>query len=205
MAKKIALEMRKGSTIAIPLRIESQTLTYKPITGISLTAPIEIEAPGHGLADGWKAAVMNAGGTKQINAANNPPSDAEFRAVTVVDADTIQFNAVNATAYTAYTSGGHLVYYAPVDLSAFASARMTVKNRVGGTEIASFTTANGGLELEPATNTLWILMEAADSAAITAKKGVFDIELIDGSGNVNPDGDFCAAESTITFLHEITT
>lgn len=205
MAKKIALEMRKGSTIAIPLRIESQTLTYKPITGISLTAPIEIEATGHGLKDGWKAAVMNAGGTKQINAANNPPSDAEFRAVTVVDADTIQFNAVNAAAYTAYTSGGHLVYYAPVDLSAFASARMTVKNRVGGTEIASFTTANGGLEIDAATNTLWIRMAADDSAAIAAKKGVFDIELIDGSGNVNPDGDVCAADSAITFLSEVTT
>jgi hypothetical protein len=200
--KKLALTLRKGETVAIPLRIESPTLTYKSITAITKAGPVSITVTGHGIKDGWKAAVMNAGGMRQINAESNPPADAEFHKTTVVDANIVQFNDVNSAGYGAYTSGGQLVYYAPLDLSAYASARMTVKDRVGGTQILSFTTENGRLEIDSATDTLWVRMTATDSAAIAVSKGVFDIELVTPSGEVTA---LCSAESAMTFLPEVTT
>lgn len=200
--KKLALTLRKGETVAIPLRIESSVLVYKAITAIAKSAPVSITAEGHDLANGWDACVMNAKGMKQINAEENPPADAEFRPVTVVDADTVQFNSVNAAGYSTYTGGGQIVYYAPLDLAAYASARMSVKDAVGGTEILSFTTSNGRLEFDAATNTLWLRMTSEDSELIEADEGVFDIELVTPGGEVKA---VCSAESTITFLPEVTT
>lgn len=199
---RLKLPIRKGETIAIPLRIESDTLTYKPITNISKSAPVTITAASHGLQNGWKAAVMNAGGMKQINCDGNPPDDAEMAPVTVVDSNTIQFNRINATGYSSYTSGGHLACYAPLDLSAYSTGRMSIKDSVGGTEILSLTTANSRIELDAATNTLWIRLTDEDSAAITATSGVFDIELETASGEVKA---VCSADSEVEFLPEVTT
>lgn len=200
--KKLALTLRKGETVAIPLRIESSVLVYKAITAIAKSAPVSITAEGHDLANGWDACVMNAKGMKQINAEENPPADAEFRPVTVVDADTVQFNSVNAAGYSTYTGGGQIVYYAPLELASYASARMTVKDAVGGTVILSCTTSNARLELDSATDTLWVRMTAEDAALIEADEGVFDIELVTAAGEVKA---VCSAESTITFLPEVTT
>lgn len=200
--KPLSLQIRKGETVAIPLRIESSLLGYQSITAISKTGPVGITVTAHGLTDGWKAAVMNAGGMRQINAENNPPTDDEFHKITVADANTVQFNDVNAASYSTYTSGGQLVYYRPLDLSAYAMARMTIKDRVGGTQIMSLTTENARLEIDAATNTLWIRMLAVDSASITDDAGVFDIELVTAGGAVKP---VCSAESTVEFLPEVTT
>ena len=46
---------------------------YKAITGITATAPAVVTAVGHGLPDGWRVAVVSAGGMRQINAGHNPP------------------------------------------------------------------------------------------------------------------------------------
>ena len=200
--KKLNLQMRKGQTESIPLRISESTLVYKPITGIEKSAPVSITATGHGAKDGWLGAVMNVVGMREINAENNPPAEGEFRPMTVVDANTVQFNSVNAAGFRAYTSGGQLVYRAPLDLSAYSTGRMTIKDQVGGTAIISLTTANGRIEIDPSTHTLWIKLSDEDSSAITAERGVFDIELETSSGEVKA---ICSADSEVQFLPEVTT
>lgn len=200
---KLRISIRKGETVAIPLRIATSTLTYKAITAITRSAPVSITSPSHGATDGWEAAVMDVVGMREINAENNPPAENEFRPVTVVDANTVQFNGLSSASFRAYTSGGYLVYYEPLDLSGYSSARMSVKSSVDDeVEFLSFTTANSRLELDSGTQTLWVRMTDTDSAAITQDEGVFDIELVDGSGNVKA---VCSADSEITFLPEVTT
>lgn len=198
----LSLCITKGETVAIPLRIETETLTYKTITGVSQSGPVAITAAAHGLTDGWPAALMNIVGPVELNAEENPPEEAAYRPVTVVDANTVQFNGINSAGYRTYVSGGQLVYHAPLDLTAYSIARMSVKDRVGGTEILLFSTDDATLEIDSATQTLWVRLSDEASAAITASDGVFDIELETPGGEVRK---ICSSESEIEFADEVTT
>lgn len=198
----LALCIPKGETVALPLRIETSTLTYKPITAVTQSGPVSITAIAHGLSDGWRAAAMNVGGMTELNAEENPPEDAAYHPVTVVDVDTVQFNDVNSAGFRAYTSGGQLVFPTPLNLAAYSEGRMEVKDRVGGTLLVTFTTDDGSLELDAANQTLWLHMSDTDSAALTAQRGVFDIELVTPLGVVKK---LCSPESEITFDDEVTT
>lgn len=198
---KLNLCIRKGSTVRIPLRIETEMMTWAPITAIAQTAPVQITAVAHGLPEEWKAAVVGVKGMKEINADSLDLSSA-FRRVTVIDDDTVEFNHINASVFKAYTSGGHLVYFTPIDFSTYSDARMQVKTKVGGTVLAEFTTDDNSLEIDDANKVLWINMSAEDSSALTFERAVFDIELILGGGGVRA---ICSADSEITTLPEITT
>jgi hypothetical protein len=198
---ELDLCIRKGDTIRIPLRIETDLMTWAPITDIDQSAPVRITAVDHGLPDEWKAAVVGVKGMKEINADSLALSSA-FTRVTVIDDDTIEFNHINAAVFKPYISGGHLVYYTPFDFTIYTGARMQVKDKVGGDELALFTTDDDTLELDNTNKILWINMTAADSAALDFKTAVFDIELVAGSGAVRA---ICSSSSTITLLSEITT
>lgn len=68
--------------------------------------------------------------------------------------------------------------------------------------MADYTTDNGRLELDPINDALWLRLTEADTAALTAKPKVFDIELIRGGGD--PDR-ICTADSALVVLEETTT
>ena len=70
----------------------------KAITGVALANPCVLTVVGHGQTTGDIVVVAFVGGTTQLN-------DKLFT-VTVVDADHVSLDGVDATGYTAYTSGG---------------------------------------------------------------------------------------------------
>lgn len=199
--QKLNLTIRRGATVNIPIRLESDTLQSTAITAITKSTPVSITATGHGLPDQWRSCVVCAGGMTEINA-EYPPFDADLQRTTVVDANTVQFNRVSSACYTTYTSGGSLVSYAPLDLSSFTSARLEVKNRVGGTQLALWTTTDGTLEIDNIAKALWVRLTAAQSTALSFTKGVFDIELVTAAGAVTA---VCRADSVLTMLDEVTT
>jgi len=123
------IKIVKGKTFRDVIRWESAPVIYKAITGIAKTAPARITAVAHGIPDGWRAAVTNAGGMTEINASANSLRDSDYKQVTVVDVDTVDLNAVNAAGFHAYTSGGYIQYNTPVDLTGF-TARQAIKARV---------------------------------------------------------------------------
>ena len=138
----------------------------------------------------------------QLNAADsNAIRDSEFHQVTFVDANTIDFNGVSSAGFSTYTSGGHLAYYAPLDLSGCTSARMDIKRAVGGAIELSLKTTNGMLAIDAATSTVWIHLSAADISSLVARDYVFDIELI-RAGGIDA---ICSAESVFSVLPEVTT
>lgn len=199
---KLTLTVRRGASADIPIRVESDVLSYATITAIAQSAPVRITAASHGIPDGWRAAVMNAKGMTEINAENNPPKDSELRKVTVVDANTVEFNKVNSAGFRAYVSGGQLAFYTPRDLSAYSAARMDVKTKVGGEALASYHTDDGTLELDPVNEALWLRLTAAQTGAFVARSYVFDIELVRPSGAVEA---ICSADSVFVVLPEVTT
>lgn len=172
----------QGKTFEQIIRWETEPFIYKAISAIARTAPVRITAAGHGLTDGWRVAVASVRGMTELNTTNTPPQDDDFRRCTVVDADTIEFNEVNASEFAAYASGGYLQFYTPMSLAG-CTARMTIKNKAGGAALLSLTTENGRIALNDVAKTITLLIEDEDTSAMTTN-GVYDLELEDADGKV---------------------
>lgn len=199
MATKLNLTIVQGNTFSQVVRWESVPFVFKPITDISRSAPAVITAAAHGVPDGWRVAVVSAGGMSKINATHYPVRGSDLRTATVVSSDTLAIHEINSTAYTAYTSGGYLVYYTPVSLSGY-TARMTIKDRVGGTALATLTSGTGEIVLDNTNKTITATISAALTAAYAWASGVYDLELESGDGVVTT-----LLRGTVTVTEEVTT
>lgn len=180
------ITIHKGSTFIKTLRWEVAPLISVPITGASQAAPVVITAAAHGVPDGWRVAIVGipSGSMFELNASAYPPKAADFKKATVLTANTLELNEVSSAEYTTWTSGGFLVYYSPVDLAGF-TARMQIRRSVTSTEVeASLTTENGGITLDNVDKTIVITMAAAETEDLDFASGVYDIEMISGTGVV---------------------
>ena len=171
------LTIIKGKTFSRVIRWAAAPYIYKAITAITQAAPVSITSATHGLVSGWRAAVVSAKGMTQINALSSPPDATEFYKATVVDPNTVTLNDVNAAGYSAYTSGGYLQYLTPVDMTGY-TARMSINDRVGGTELIRLSTANGRITVDNTNKTITLNIEVAATAALTWTKGYYDLEMI---------------------------
>ena len=177
MANTKDLAIVQGKTFSLAIRWEAPPIIYKAITAITQTAPVKITAVGHGIPDGWRVAVTNVKGMTDINATANSVKDGDYVQATVVDVDTITLNDINAAGFKAYISGGYLQYNTPVVLTDF-TARMSIKDKVGGTVLLSLTTENGGIVIDVTRHVITLNISATASAALTWSKGVYDLELV---------------------------
>jgi hypothetical protein len=169
-----------GETFQPVLRWGSSTLTSKPITGISQAAPAVVTAVGHGVVAGWQVAVVSAKGMTQINAARFPPAGNDWHPAAILTADTLQLADVNSADYTAYSSGGFLVYNTPVDLTGM-TARMVIRDAPGSATILATLTEIAGITLD---NTAKTIKPVLATAALTWTLGYYDLELTDTLGVV---------------------
>lgn len=199
--QKLTLTIRKGSAEDIPIRLESEAWSYANISAVAQSAPLRITASAVP-PDGWRAAIMNVKAVGDFAAQSNPPKDSDLRSVAVVDPTTVEFNAINGAAFRAHTSGGQLAWRTPVDLNLYVGARMNVRDKVGGTLVANWTTDTSELELDVANSVLWLRLDDSATELLTAKNKVFDIELIRTGGNADR---VCAHDSTLVVLDETTT
>ena len=192
------ITIRKGETFSRVLRWESAPFVYTPITAITKAAPAVITASGHGLVTGWRAAVLNAGGMRQINAKNSPPRASDFHKVTFVGSTQINFNDIDSSGFTAYTSGGYLCSYTPVSLASF-TARMKIRATASSTTVLESLTDSDGITLDNTNHTITITISATDTAAYTFTQGVYDLELASSGGVVTR-----LLEGNVTVLDEVT-
>lgn len=177
------LIIKQGKTFSRTITYATKELTYKAITAITQAAPVSLTVTGHGIPAGWLAAVTTVKGMTEINAENVPPKEADYKPVTVVNANTIAFNSVNAADYSAYISGGYVQFYTPVDLTGTVG-RMTIKNKVAGTVLVTLTSANGGIVIDAAAKTIKVAITATATAGYTWTEGVYDLELVFIDGTV---------------------
>ena len=195
MAVTKDLTIKQGKTFTLVLRWETEPIVRKAITGVSFAsgAP-RITAVGHGAPDGWRCAFYGIKGPKQLNAANNPPRSEDYHAATTIDADTVEMNEINpydeeqGTEWPDYVSGGFLQYNTPMDLTGY-TARMKIKNKVGGTLLASSDAADAPLDvidiaLDNTAKTITLGIAATDSDDFTWKVGVYDLEMVSSTGVV---------------------
>jgi len=173
----------KGKTFSRILRWESLPLVYKPITAITQAAPVVITAIGHGLPDGWRVAITSVQGMRQINASvpskGAVPLAGEFHKATVLTANTIALNAINSLEFTAYTSGGTLVYFTPVSLAG-ATARLQIRATETATAILLDLVSPTNIVIDDTAKTITITITAAVTAAFTFLTGVYELEITIG-------------------------
>jgi hypothetical protein len=192
--------IRKGATKRLATRWEQPLIKYAQITAISRAAPMRITVNDHGLADGWRFCVTGIkGGGSVLNAKANPPKPNDYMKAIVIDKDTIEVNKVNSSNFPAYGGGGVLQYNAPIDLS-LCTARAQVREKLTSTTaLIELTTENGGIVIDVEKAMVTVIFTAEITAQITAKKGVFDLEI------VMPDGTVMAYPQTlIKFEGEVT-
>lgn len=182
-------EITRGKTFQQRIRWETPPYIYKPITSISQGAPAIVVATAHGVPDGWRIAVVSAKGMTKINASNNPPETSDYLRATVIDADTIELNDVNSADYKPHiASTGFVQYLTPMDLAGF-TARMQIKNKVGGNVLASSLAGDSPLDvitiaIDNAEKTITVTISATATAAFAWSKGVYDLEMVSGTGVV---------------------
>ena len=188
-AVKKDFEILIGSTWGYVIRWGTTPIVRKPITAIdfSMGAPRPSVA-AHGLFEGWGVAVYGVKSPRQINAANNPPEGIDYHSATVIDTGTIELNDVtpvdeNGQEWPAYTSGGFIQYDTPVDLTGY-TARMSIKDKIGGAVLHSLTTENNGIDIDPAAKTITLSIPAADTEDFTWSRGVYDLEMVSATGKV---------------------
>lgn len=199
MAKTTNLTILQGKTFTLSLRWETEPIVYRGITNVQQTAPARLTVPGHGMVDGWRAAITNVKGMTEINAEANNVKDRDYHPVTVVDSNTIEINDINAAGFKAYQSGGYVQFNTPIDLAGY-TARMSIKDKVGGTELESLTTENSGILINNTNKTITLSISAADTAAYDWKSGVFDLEMVSASGVVT-----AIITGKVTVTKEVTT
>lgn len=190
MTKPKEILIQRGTTFVFDtFWAHRDQLTYKAITAISLAsgAP-RLTVPGHGLPTGYPVAATRVGGMKQINAENSPPSGKDYVEIVRIDDNNIEFNGVDATGFSAYTSGGFIQFKTPVDFAGY-TARSDIKDKVGGTVLASSEVDAEPLniidiDLVPTEFRIRTTISATDTAAIAWSKGVTDLEMVSPLGVV---------------------
>lgn len=194
MASAKDLIIQQGKTYSLVIRWETEPIVFKPITAISLAAGApRLTVAGHGCPAGWRAAVTRVKSPKQINAVNNPLKASDYHAVTVIDANTVELNDLapvddNGSEWPAYSEGGFLQFLTPIDITGY-SARMKIKDKVGGTVLASTEAGDSPLNvlaiaLDTANKTITLSIPATATDDFAWTKGVYDLEMVSPSGVV---------------------
>jgi len=190
MATPSEILIQRGSTFEFEvLWAHATEFTYKTITAISLTfgAP-RLTVTGHGIPPGWPVAITRVAGMRQVNAANSPPSGKDYHTAKVIDANTIELNDVDATGFSAYTTGGFIQFKTPVDFAGY-TFRTDIKDKIGGTVLASSEVSDAPLNIititpTPTESKLLLSITATAAAAIAWSKGVTDLEAVSPLGKV---------------------
>ena len=172
-----------GETFHPVFRWASSTITSVPISAITQAAPVVVTtSSAHGLPNGWPCAVVSAQGMTDINARRYPPQANDLTPGTVLTTTTVQLNAVNSADFSAYTTGGFLVFNAPINLLG-VSATMTIWDNPNesGTPLVTLTSGGGGIIIDTLAMTMTPLLQ---TAALTWTIGYYRFDVTDGSGIV---------------------
>lgn len=144
-APQYDFQVNAGAQWKPVFRWATKALTSKPITAISQAAPAVVTAAGYGAPDGWPVAAVGVAGMTQINADHYPPRGTDWLPSTRVDANNVSLDTVSSALFSAYVSGGFLVYRTPVDLAGVLGAVLTIydnPNRTG-TPLATLAVGTG--------------------------------------------------------------
>lgn len=165
------LPVTPGTTYRPVFRLMQPAFAYRPITGIS-GSPVQLTVPAHGLVDTWPVWVR---GVRGMPALNSEPVRQRPHRATVIDANTLEINALSAEGLNA--AGGELIYKLPVDLTG-CEVRMQFTR--DGSELLSLTLGAG--LANPAPGSITGELTPAQTAQLTGDwHYTLDVQFSDGA------------------------
>lgn len=87
----------------------------------------------------------------------------------------------------------------PVNLTGYTARMQVRRSKASDVAVLTLTTENGSITLGGAAGTINVVASAENTAAITIKVGVYDLELVSPSGNVKR-----LIEGEVTISQEVT-
>ena len=160
-----------GTTYRDTVRLMQPEFAYRAVSGIA-GAPARLTVPDHDLVADWPVWFRGVSGMPAAN--REPPAQLPHRA-RVVDADTLEINALSATG--SRPSGGQLLYRLPVDLTG-ADVRMSIRTPSAVLEL----TVGAGLSV-PAAGTITRELSPAQTAQL-AGDWTYTLEVTFADGTV---------------------
>lgn len=198
---QVDLEIKQGKTFTRVFRWGIEPILFLPITAASQAAPVQLTVTGHGLTDGWPVVPVSLKGMTELNCPHDPPWANDYKSLAVVNANTVKLAKVNSADFSSYTSGGYLRTYTPVDLTNY-TARMTIKDRKGGTALVTLVSPTN-IVVDNAAKTITVTITPTATTAFTWTYGVYDLEL--ENAVVSPPFVKELACGTVTVTREVTT
>lgn len=193
------LTLVRGKTLSQPLQYAEGFLLYRPITAVTSKAPLRVQADAHGIPDGWPVRIQGVA----TPAAMNTPTD-EYWTAHFVNENEIEINALDVSLEADYVFGGSVVFRQPADITGW-KVRMHIRTGIGGTVLLSLSSdpadgADGVITVDAASSSFVLNLTAEQTAAITWKGALYDIE------GIRPDGAVVSiiAPSTISVSQEVT-
>ena len=192
---KFNFKIYQGSTFTETLRWESELNKYATISAITKAAPCVITtSAAHGVPLNWRIWVRGAGGMKEINSSD----DDNYYTVTAKTDTTLTLQQVNSSGYATYTSGGVVEYNTPIPLAGYTAQMQIRETLESDTVIAELTSANGGVLIDVANNTISINITSAITTNFTFDTAVYSCELTDSSSRVIP-----FLRGNVTLINEV--
>lgn len=176
-------KLRKGQSTNFVFRWLDPAYIYKAITGVQQTAPVRLDVVGHGITDGNYFAVTGVkGGGSQLN--GDPDKIRDYHKASVVDVDTIEINEINAAAWAAWESGGHIQYRAPINLTGCTAEGQIRENEDSTIVLKTFSTTEGSIIIDPLEGLVTIVFDPTKTDGLDTDSGkvIFDYKLIFPSG-----------------------
>lgn len=183
MAEIVPITITRGETFEFGFMWADDRLLYLPIVAMPSKAPVRLRVPGHGIPDGWPVRVTCVRQPEELNTPEN-----EYVFVTVVDADTIELNELNAHCWRQFSGDGLVVLRQPTDLAGW-ECRGKVRDKPGGRLLWSWHSDPAenpdSLIIVDQTLSQFVLTMSAEQAAELAwSKGVYEVEAIAPGGEV---------------------
>lgn len=194
------ITIKQGATFSLVIKYSQPRLEVAAITGITKSGQAIVTATGHGIPADWLVWIVGVDGMAKIN---HQPSELKDQGAAYyayyIDADSMQLD-LDTTRYSAYASGGELLFHPPVNLTGY-TARMQIRNSLESTTaIHEMTTAvDGGIVLGGADGTITLSIPAATTAGFDFDSAVYDLELVSSTGVVTE-----VAAGAVTLVREVT-
>jgi hypothetical protein len=200
----IDLEITQGSTFEKTFFWYSGAKVIKPITGITAAYPAVVTCIGHGLpTNEVPCKIVSVKGMTEIITPDDGDNDEDdFVYALKTGVDSFALTDVNASEYTAYTSGGYLEYTPPKDLTTY-EARMQIRaSRADTTTLVSLTSNPvAGITLIASEGQITVVIEASATELLDFVNAVYDLELYIPGGTPKVTR---IASGDVTLIKEVT-
>lgn len=176
---KLDLTINQGETFVKAVNWYGGGKVCKAIEALSPGCPTLITITAHGLPSVSETPVFikHVKGATRANTEDNKPAVATY-----IDANS--FYADVDTVQQTYTSNtGVVTYFAPKDLTNW-SARMHIREELDDTVTIHEMVSPTDIDISLNDAKITMTISATDTAAFDFDAAVYDLELIDGSGNV---------------------